>query len=176
VESKVWAELWYPRGGAHVPLERAFHSATVVGEVLVVVGGYSQRHHRHETCHDAAAFLYHLQCHTWLEMAAGGRLPGAGRFAHAAALRGGQLLVAGGYDGRVAADLLAWTPPAGGRAACGRLRGLAECTANPECGFCSADDTCHPRTGGANCTTNLQTTRCPVSVRTLFFRISFLQY
>lgn len=42
-----------------------------------------------------------------------------------------------------------------------RHKGLQECTANPECGWCSSDDTCYGRNGGINCTTNLQTTRCP---------------
>lgn len=36
-----------------------------------------------------------------------------------------------------------------------------ECTSNPECGWCSADEVCYGRTVGINCTTNLQTTRCP---------------
>lgn len=31
---------------------------------------------------------------------------------------------------------------------------------DPECGWCSADNTCYGRTIGANCTTNLQATRC----------------
>ncbi|EDW52069.1 GM16709 [Drosophila sechellia] len=35
------------------------------------------------------------------------------------------------------------------------------CLSNPECGWCSADSSCYGRTIGANCTTNLQTTRCP---------------
>lgn len=42
-----------------------------------------------------------------------------------------------------------------------RHKALQECTANPECGWCSSDDTCYGRNGGINCTTNLQTTRCP---------------
>lgn len=32
---------------------------------------------------------------------------------------------------------------------------------DPDCGWCSADSVCYGRTIGANCTTNLQTTRCP---------------
>lgn len=38
---------------------------------------------------------------------------------------------------------------------------MSECTGNPECGWCSADMLCYGRTLGINCTTNLQTTRCP---------------
>lgn len=32
---------------------------------------------------------------------------------------------------------------------------------DPECGWCIPDNACYGRTNGANCTTNLQTTRCP---------------
>lgn len=46
-------------------------------------------------------------------------------------------------------------------AACTRHRFYSECSADPECGWCSADEQCYGRTIGANCTTNLQTTRCP---------------
>lgn len=42
-----------------------------------------------------------------------------------------------------------------------RHTSLSECTSDPECGWCSADDSCQGRTVGVNCTTNLQTTRCP---------------
>lgn len=42
-----------------------------------------------------------------------------------------------------------------------RHHGLSECTSDPECGWCSADEICYGRTLGVNCTTNLQTTRCP---------------
>lgn len=75
---------------------------------------------------------------------------------------------------------------------CSRHKSLMECAANPECGWCSADEVfsiyqsradifisrfshfmkfmkffncilqiCYGRTIGSNCTTNLQTTRCP---------------
>ncbi|KAJ8956844.1 hypothetical protein NQ318_014258 [Aromia moschata] len=45
--------------------------------------------------------------------------------------------------------------------ACIRHRNYGECSADPECGWCSADEQCYGRTIGSNCTTNLQTTRCP---------------
>lgn len=95
-----------------------------------------------------------------------------GVFAHASDVRGGNtLLLVGGYHGNVNADLLAYTLPpmlAPGdtepiepEQICSRHKSLVECAANPECGWCSADDNCYGRTTGSNCTTNLQTTRCP---------------
>lgn len=42
-----------------------------------------------------------------------------------------------------------------------RHHSLPACSGDPECGWCSADEVCYGRTLGINCTTNLQTTRCP---------------
>lgn len=74
-----------------------------------------------------------------------------GVFAHAADVRNGNiLLLAGGYHGNVNADLLAYTLPpmlAPGdedyiepEQICSRHKSLMECAANPECGWCSADE------------------------------------
>lgn len=96
----------------------------------------------------------------------------SGVFAHAASVRNGNtLLLAGGYHGNVNGDLLAYTVPPmiasrkgvsyDPEASCARHLNYGECSADPECGWCSADEQCYGRTIGANCTTNLQTTRCP---------------
>lgn len=74
-----------------------------------------------------------------------------GVFAHAADVRNGNtLLLVGGYHGNVNADLLAYTLPpmlAPGdedyiepEQICSRHKSLMECAANPECGWCSADE------------------------------------
>lgn len=95
-----------------------------------------------------------------------------GVFAHAADIRNGNtLLIVGGYHGNVNANLRAYVLPPmltsregdlfEPEQICARHRTLQECTSNPECGWCSADEICYGRTVGINCTTNLQTTRCP---------------
>lgn len=93
-------------------------------------------------------------------------------FAHSTDIRNENiLLTVGGYHGKVNADLWAYVLPPTivnhenklnePNYICGQHRSLKECTSNPECGWCSADDFCYGRTIGNNCTTNLQTTSCP---------------
>ncbi|XP_012063821.1 PREDICTED: multiple epidermal growth factor-like domains protein 8 [Atta cephalotes] len=182
LDRKVWSEIHYPRAHlreTYVPRERAFHTCNIIGNYLVVFGGYSHRHNKEEICYDNQMYLYHLGCHTWVSHEVLGlndkdsRYPKQqGVFAHAADVRNGNtLLLVGGYHGNVNADLLAYTLPpmlAPGdedyiepEQICSRHKSLMECAANPECGWCSADEICYGRTIGSNCTTNLQTTRCP---------------
>lgn len=64
-----WAEIHYPRAhlrDTYVPRERAFHTSTILGNYLVVFGGYSHRHNKEEICYDNQMYLYHLSCHTWV--------------------------------------------------------------------------------------------------------------
>lgn len=95
-----------------------------------------------------------------------------GVFAHASAVRKeNTLLLVGGYHGNVNGDLLAYTVPPmiasrkgepyEPETVCSRHHNYLECSADPECGWCSADEQCYGRTVGTNCTTNLQTTKCP---------------
>ncbi|XP_076755978.1 multiple EGF like domains 8 [Xylocopa sonorina] len=182
LERKVWSEIHYPRAhlrDTYVPRERAFHTCNIIGNYLVVFGGYSHRHNKEEICYDNQMYLYHLGCHAWVSHDVLGlndkdsRYPKQqGVFAHAADVRNGNtLLLVGGYHGNVNADLLAYTLPPmlvpgdedniEPEQICSRHKSFMECSANPECGWCSADEICYGRTIGSNCTTNLQTTRCP---------------
>lgn len=116
-----WTEIHYPRmqlRDAYIPRERAFHTASVIGNYMVVFGGYSHRHNLAEICYDNQMYLYHLRCHTWINSDVLGMNPQQrypkkqGVFAHAAAVRNDNtLLIVGGYHGNVNADLLAYTLP-----------------------------------------------------------------
>uniref|UniRef100_A0A8D8PUQ8 Multiple epidermal growth factor-like domains protein 8 n=1 Tax=Cacopsylla melanoneura TaxID=428564 RepID=A0A8D8PUQ8_9HEMI len=182
VESRYYSEISYPRSESrdvYVPRERAFHSATIIGNYMVVFGGYTHRHNQEEICYDNQMYLYHLGCHTWVNddilgsIKLGNKYPKLqGVFGHAADVRrGNTLLLQGGYHGNVNADLIAFVlPPTLAPAfnhsyepdhICSYHHSLLECTANPECGWCSSDDICYGRMLSVNCTTNLQTTRCP---------------
>lgn len=176
-----WTEIQYPRTpirDAYIPRERAFHTATVIGNYMLIFGGYSHRHNKEEICYDNQMYLYHLGCHTWINQDVLGTSNKStypkrqGVFAHAATVRNGNtLLIVGGYHGNVNADLLAYTLPEmlvvknestfDPEAICPKHVTVSECLSDPECGWCSADNVCYGRTIGANCTTNLQTTRCP---------------
>ncbi|XP_053675074.1 multiple epidermal growth factor-like domains protein 8 [Anopheles nili] len=182
LDHKHWAELQYPRTALHdgyAPRERAFHTTNIIGNYLIVFGGYSHKHNKEEICYDNQMYLYHLGCHSWINPEVLGPAPSSklrypkkqGVFAHAAAVRkGNTLLVVGGYHGNVNGDLLAYSLPLmlvvhdeatfAPEAACPRHTSFNECLADLECGWCSADSVCYGRTIGANCTTNLQTTRC----------------
>ncbi|XP_049279907.1 multiple epidermal growth factor-like domains protein 8 [Anopheles funestus] len=182
LDHKHWAELQYPRTALHdgyAPRERAFHTTNIIGNYLIVFGGYSHKHNKEEICYDNQMYLYHLGCHSWINPEVLGPGPGSkyrypkkqGVFAHAAAVRkGNTLLIVGGYHGNVNGDLLAYSLPLmlvvhvdvtfAPEAACPRHTSFNECLADLECGWCSADSVCYGRTIGANCTTNLQTTRC----------------
>ncbi|XP_049864899.1 multiple epidermal growth factor-like domains protein 8 [Pectinophora gossypiella] len=177
IDYKHWSEIHYPRAhlrDTYVPRERAFHTSTIIGNYLIVFGGYSHRHNREEICYDGQMYIYHLGCHSWIPLDVLGKTrklypKKQGVFAHAAALKPpSTLLIAGGYHGNVNGDLLAYVVPAWQagissaepEAACPRHRTQPECLADPECGWCSADDICYGRTIGSNCTTNLQSIRC----------------
>lgn len=177
-----WTEIQYPRTplrDTYIPRERAFHTATIVGNYMIVFGGYTHRHNKEEICYDNQMYLYHLGCHTWINQDVLGvnsksQYPkNQGVFGHAAAVRReNTLLIVGGYHGNVNADLLAYTLPPMLRAtnkngefdpelSCSKHTSVSECLSDPDCGWCSADNACYGRTVGANCTTNLQATRCP---------------
>lgn len=182
LENRLWTEIHYPRSDlpdTYVPQERAFHTSTILGNYLLVFGGYSHRHNKEEICYDNQMYFYHLGCHTWVSHEVFGAAENGTRygkqqgvFAQAADVRGGNtLLVIGGYHGNVNADLWAYTLPSTlasrtgepfePESICPRHHSHAECASNPECGWCSVDSVCYGRTVGVNCTTNLQTRRCP---------------
>lgn len=116
-----WTEIQYPRTpirDAHIPRERAFHTATAIGNYMIVFGGYTHRHNKEEICYDNQMYLYHLGCHIWINQDVLGTNPNSrypknqGVFAHAATIRNDNtLLIVGGYHGNVNADLLAYTLP-----------------------------------------------------------------
>nr|XP_022913574.1 multiple epidermal growth factor-like domains protein 8 isoform X1 [Onthophagus taurus] len=175
-----WTEIHYAREylrESFVPRERAFHTANIMGNYLVVFGGYSHRHNKEEICYDNLMYLYHLGCHIWVNPEILGKAKDSkypkqqGVFAHASSVRNGNtLLLIGGYHGNINGDLLAYTVPPmistrtnefyDPDTICGRHKNNAECIKDPECGWCLADASCYGRTVGANCTTNLLTTRC----------------
>ena len=161
LDRKVWSEIHYPRThlpDTYVPRERAFHTCNIIGNYLVVFGGYSHRHNKEEICYDNQMYLYHLGCHAWVSHEVlgstdkdSGYPKQQGVFAHAADVRNGNtLLLVGGYHGNVNADLLAYTlpsmlAPGDGEIVepeqiCWKHKRLSECAANPECGWCSADE------------------------------------
>ncbi|XP_005755461.1 multiple epidermal growth factor-like domains protein 8, partial [Pundamilia nyererei] len=141
---------WESRSYGHSPVttgprERAFHSATVIGNYMVVYGGNVHIHFHEEKCYDEEIFFYHLGCHQWVS--AKEKLSGdavRGRYSHVAAVMEGRvLLVAGGYSGIARGDLVAYKVPLfvssdqGDRdAVCAEAVDENMCLKNPECSWC----------------------------------------
>lgn len=46
--------------------ERAYHSTKVLGNYMIVFGGYSHHHNDVEACHDDRLYFFHLGCHVWV--------------------------------------------------------------------------------------------------------------
>lgn len=177
IRDQHFTEIFYPKTvlrEMNIPRERAFHSATISGNYLIIFGGYLHRHNKEEICYDNQMYLYHLGCHVWINTEALGANRSSypkkqGIFAHTAVLRGDNtLLVIGGYHGNINNDFLAFTlhqmmiPSinSSDNEKCMAYKTSQECISNPECGYCSSDNSCYGRTT-SNCFTNLQTTRCP---------------
>ena len=173
IENQHWTEIYYPKT---IPREmsKAFHTATIAGDFLIVFGGYFHKHNKEESCYDNQMFLYNLKCHVWINSEALGTNRSnypkkQGVFAHSANLRGkNTLLIVGGYHGNVNNDFLAFTlhdmmissNNLTENEKCLRYSTSTSCISNSQCGFCSSDKICYGRTT-SNCFTNLQVTNCP---------------
>ncbi|KAK2844814.1 hypothetical protein Q5P01_011473 [Channa striata] len=146
VDRRFWTSL-RSRFPATGPRERAFHSATVIGNYMVVYGGNVHIHYHEEKCYDEEIFFYHLGCHQWVSTWERWSLNGdsvRGRYSHVAAVMEGRvLLVAGGYSGVALRDLVAYKVPLfvssdqGDRdAVCAEALDESMCLKNPECSWC----------------------------------------
>ncbi|KAM4703377.1 multiple epidermal growth factor-like domains protein 8 [Rhinophrynus dorsalis] len=172
VDLNYWTTL-RPRDGNRGPRERAFHSATLIGNYMVIYGGNLHIHHHEEKCYDEEIFFYHLGCHQWvpskimsqmLPLSQGRQASGGGRYSHVAALmKGSVLLVAGGYSGSPRGDLLAFKVPISLYQTpvqdcqldyCSIYADEATCSKDPECTWCQRSCQtlqCSKKCPGKNC-------------------------
>ncbi|XP_011483811.1 multiple epidermal growth factor-like domains protein 8 [Oryzias latipes] len=146
VDKRFWT-FFRSRFPATGPRERAFHTATVIGNYMVVYGGNVHIHYQEEKCFDEEIFFYHLGCHQWVSTGDRWSFNGEavrGRYSHVAAvMEGSVLLVAGGYSGVARGDLVAYKVPLfvssdqGDRdAVCAEALDESMCLKNPECSWC----------------------------------------
>ncbi|XP_028836876.1 multiple epidermal growth factor-like domains protein 8 [Denticeps clupeoides] len=146
VDRRFWTSF-RSRFPANGPRERAFHSATVIGNYMVVYGGNVHIHYIEEKCYDEEIFFYHLGCHQWVSTGESPFNRGhtvRGRYSHVASVMEGRvLLVAGGYSGVARGDLVAYKVPQfissnpGKRdAVCAEAPDESMCLKNPECSWC----------------------------------------
>ncbi|CAH2319058.1 multiple epidermal growth factor-like domains 8 [Pelobates cultripes] len=167
VDLNYWTTL-KPRDGSHGPRERAFHSATVIGNYMVVYGGNLHIHYQEEKCYDEEIFFYHLGCHQWVPSKVLTQMMplhherqslGRGRYSHVAALmKGSVLLVAGGYSGTPRGDILAFKVPMSVYQTpvqdyhldhCSMYADEGTCFKDPECTWC--ETSCQTSQRNKNC-------------------------
>ncbi|XP_068203463.1 multiple epidermal growth factor-like domains protein 8 [Palaemon carinicauda] len=182
VDKRYWSRINYPKlhnsQMSRIPLERAFHTALIAGNYMVVFGGYMHKHKEEEKCYDDQVYIYHLGCHVWMShqlTSPSVSFPHPkiqGVYGHSVFLRGGNtMVVVGGFHGTVNGHVLAYVLPSSlvtpsnqefdTDEACRKHNTQASCVSNLECGWCPTDMSCYDRTRSANCTNNLQTTHCP---------------
>ncbi|XP_067662212.1 multiple epidermal growth factor-like domains protein 8 [Haliotis asinina] len=118
IEDNYWSQIHNQEVNlSSIPGDRAFHSAVILGNYLVVYGGNTHLHNSLEICFNSGFHFYHLGCHMWVNHThftglSTATLPRTGRFGHiAVAAYGDVMLLAGGYSGKVHGDLLAYKVP-----------------------------------------------------------------
>ncbi|GIY78358.1 hypothetical protein CDAR_179641 [Caerostris darwini] len=164
VEKKYWIRIQYERNN-FIPLERAFHTAAIVGDYMIIYGGYTHKHVEEEICYDDETHFYHLKCHKWIDVLnlrkdfIGSSNPiSQGVFAHAMGVRRGHTLVIfGGYSGLMRSQLLAYVLPSAVLSdqlllsTCSRHKSMKSCLSNLACGWCSDSKICMERTSSKTC-------------------------
>lgn len=67
IANKFWTEIEYTSnmgpGLDSVPQERSQHTALIMGNYMIIYGGYVHIHASEEKCYDEGIYLYHLGCH-----------------------------------------------------------------------------------------------------------------
>ncbi|XP_023931409.1 multiple epidermal growth factor-like domains protein 8 isoform X3 [Lingula anatina] len=124
VDYNYWSRVHYHNNsGEHpVPPIRAYHTAHILGNYMLVYGGYVHIHEYQEKCYDEHLHFYHLGCHMWVQptnleeffngVGVLGNAPNKGRFSHSSVVAfGDTLIILGGYRGTVLSDLIAYKVP-----------------------------------------------------------------
>ena len=168
-EHSVWSEINYP--DTIVPPEMAYHTSVIVGNYMVVFGGYVHMHVKYEKCYESSLFFFNLKCHTWQSVGFEHNPPRHGYpklqgvFGHGAVVRKNiQIIISGGYHGSVTGDLLGYTVPgtlARMETPCHFYGTQSSCAANPLCGWCGTVGQCYPAHVTYMCLTKLITKPCP---------------
>ncbi|GBM96414.1 Multiple epidermal growth factor-like domains protein 8 [Araneus ventricosus] len=174
VEKKYWIKIKYERNH-FTPLERAFHTAAIVGDYMIIYGGYTHKHVEEEICYDNETHLYHLRCHKWIDISnlrkdfIGSNNPiSHGVFSHTMGVRRGHTLVIfGGYSGLMRSQLLAYVLPSAVLSdqlllsTCSRHSSQESCLSNLACGWCSDSNTCVERKSSKQACKKFSSDTCP---------------
>ncbi len=149
-----------------------------MGHLMVLLGGYSHRHHNDQdsSCSDNRLHFYDLHCRTWLDpdilehFPRGHQLPWPdheGAMAHSTIVRGeNQLFVTGGYKGVMSKNVYAYKLPghlilSNRSLSCAQYISGNHCLANPHCGWCGVSGYCADKNERSDCQSNILSKRCP---------------
>ena len=66
VDTHYWTEVMYGDPDEISIAKRAYHTAVIMGNYMVVYGGNVHEHSVEEICYDNKIHLYHLGCHEWV--------------------------------------------------------------------------------------------------------------
>lgn len=119
---KFWTEIEYTSnmepGLAWVPQERSQHTALIMGNYMIIYGGYVHIHASEEKCYDEGIYLYHLGCHQFVNHSLVHQgtsyksMPKKGRFGHSAVgIHGNIMVIIGGFSGYPHGDVIAYKFP-----------------------------------------------------------------
>ena len=107
LQTQLWAEIT----SSNSPKPLAFHSASVIGDYMVIIGGNSHKHKEDESCYSSLMYFYNLRCNSWHKPSVRRSFP-TGRFAHVAAVfNETTILIQGGYNGIMLNELYAYKAP-----------------------------------------------------------------
>ena len=68
LQSNYWSQIYYEAiSEEDQPKPRAFHSATILDNYMIIYGGNCHIHHEEEICYDDEIHFYHLGCHRWVD-------------------------------------------------------------------------------------------------------------
>ena len=70
IEDNYWSLIDYEMtDDDETPKHRAFHTAAIMDNYMVIYGGNLHIHHDEEICYDNNVYFYHLGCHRWVNVA-----------------------------------------------------------------------------------------------------------
>ena len=107
INRSFWAEI----SSSNQPKPMAYHTASVVGDYMVIIGGSVHTHETDETCYSNVVYFYHLRCNTWHSRPHPIGIKPMAQYSHVAATNNNLIFVHGGYTGTVSNLLLAYQVP-----------------------------------------------------------------
>lgn len=66
IDNSFWSLVSEDQKEKNLPSQRAYHSAVIIGDYMVIYGGNTQLHDGYDLCYDAAIYFYHLGCYKWM--------------------------------------------------------------------------------------------------------------